>query len=375
MSNEDKSLLKIALVGCGQIADAHLQEIAKLPTARVVAVCDAYSDLARQAAERFGVPAHFDDMNRMLAETRPDVLHITTPAHTHAKLAIEALRQGVHVYVEKPFTLDATEAERVIAVAAEHGKQVCVGHDQLFDPIWLDAKRLIATGSIGDVTHVESVLGYPISGQFGSQVTADRDHWVHKLPGGLFQNTISHPLYRIADLMPDEHTRIEARWLRRRDLDFPTELVAHLQGERITGSLLFHTRIAPQRVTRVYGTQGGFDVDFDSQLIRRHSKASLPGAFAKIESAFRHWREGAANFRRTLWRFIRSDIHYFAGMKTLFEQFYLSIVDAAPSPIPPAEIVRVTRWMDEIFAHCREGEAPGDSRGLNSCEFSYGGGK
>lgn len=364
------SQLKVALVGCGQIADAHLQELAKLRSSRVVAVCDAYGDLARQAAERFGVPAWFDDLNRMLAEARPDVLHVTTPAHTHAAIAIEALRRGVHVYVEKPFTLDAAEAERVVAVAAEHGKQVCVGHDQLFDPIWLEAKRLIASGAIGDVTHIESVLGYPLSGQFGSQVTADANHWVRKLPGGLFQNTISHPLYRIADLLPDEHTAIDARWWNRDGFEFPTELTSHIRGERATASLVFHTQIAAQRVTRIYGTRGGFDVDFDAQLIRRHGKASLPGALGKIESAFRHWREGARNFRRTVWRFVRSDIHYFAGMKNLFERFHASILNNTPAPIAPAEIVRVTRWMDEIFDRCREGEAPAEPQ---RHEFSYGG--
>ncbi len=380
LMSKNRHQLNIALVGCGQIADAHLQELAKLRTARVVAVCDAHVDLARQAAERFRVPAWFENLSHMLAEAQPDVLHVATPAHTHAKLAIEALRSGVHVYVEKPFTLDAAEAEQVLSVAAEHGKLVCVGHDQLFDPVWLEAKRLIAQSVVGEVTHVESVLGYPISGQFGSQVTSDADHWVRKLPGGLFQNTISHPLYRIADLLEDEQPRIEARWWCRKEFDFPTELVAHLQGERVTGSLTFHTGITSQRVTRIYGTRGGFDIDFDTQFIRRHGQASLPGAFGKIEAGYRHWKEGNRNFRRTLTRFARGDIHYFAGMRHLFERFHASILQAAPAPIEPAEIVRVTHWMDEIFARCRamNEAAVGRERQqsthdrLNSCEFSYG---
>ena len=58
--------LRIALVGCGQIADAHLQELRKIPTADVVAVCDRQIDLARQAAARFDVPSTFDDMIRMI---------------------------------------------------------------------------------------------------------------------------------------------------------------------------------------------------------------------------------------------------------------------------------------------------------------------
>lgn len=354
MSPATPQRLKVALVGCGQIADAHLQELAKIPCAQVVAVCDAHLDLARQAADRFRVPAVFTDLVGMLATARPDVLHIATPAQTHARLSLEALRAGVHVYVEKPFTLDAEEARDVVAAAHERGLRVCVGHDQLFDPIWLEARRIIACGAIGDVRHVESVLGYPISGQFGAQVTADPQHWVRRLPGGLFQNTISHPLYRIADLLTDERPLIDARWRYRDPFDFPTEFTADLQGTAVTGSLTFHTQITAQRVTRIYGTRGGFDVDFDTQIIRRHGSASLPGAFAKLEASFRQWREATRNFGRNILRFARSDIHYFAGMRRLFEQFYQSILINGPDPIAPHEIIRVTRWMDEMFEQCRE---------------------
>src|SRR6516162_4438416 len=98
--------LRVALVGCGQIADAHLGEIRKLPVAEVVAVCDRERDLASQAAARFQVAKVFDNLDEMLASTRPDVVHITTPPHTHKPVAIQVLRAGAHAYVEKPFAID-----------------------------------------------------------------------------------------------------------------------------------------------------------------------------------------------------------------------------------------------------------------------------
>src|SRR4051794_27140229 len=117
--------LKVALVGCGQIADAHLQEIRKTGVADAVAVCDRHIDLARQAAARYGVTGVFDDLDRMLEVTRPDVLHITTPPQTHCPLATRAMAAGAHVYVEKPFTLDAAEADRVLDAARAHRRLVC----------------------------------------------------------------------------------------------------------------------------------------------------------------------------------------------------------------------------------------------------------
>ena len=362
--------LKTALIGCGQIADAHLQELRKLhDTCEVVAVCDLYRDLAYQAAARFEVPGIYDNVARMLDEVKPDVVHITTSAQSHAPLAIQAINAGCHVFVEKPFSLDVAEADRIIAAAQQKNVKLCLGHDQLFDPMWLRVKELIATDAVGTVGHVESVLGYPISGQFGAVVTADPNHWVRKLPGGLFQNTISHPLYRITDLLADPQPQIDAIWHTRGKYPFPTELRVNLRGgggsggqgtgdggPEVTGTLLFTAASIPQRLSRVYGTKGWLEVNFDSQVIRLNRAAKLPGAFGKLELPFRHWREGARNLRRNLWRFWKCEIQFFAGMKNLFQRFHRSILFNEPLPIAPEEMRRVTWIMDEIFRQCRERE-------------------
>src|SRR2546428_462493 len=102
--------LKVALVGCGQIADAHLHEIRKCRRAQLVGVCDRHADLAEQASVRFGRPPAFDDLRCMLATVRPDVVHVTTPPHSHRPVSIAALKSGAHVYVEKPFAIDLAEA-------------------------------------------------------------------------------------------------------------------------------------------------------------------------------------------------------------------------------------------------------------------------
>ncbi len=349
MSNEP---LGVAIVGCGQIADAHLQQIRRLPQASVVAVCDMHQDLADQAAARFDVPAAFNDLDRMLEQARPQVVHVTTPAHTHCGLATSLLQRGCHVYVEKPFTLNLAECDELLATAEAAGRMVTVGHDQLFDPIWLECRRRIEVGEIGVVRHVESVLGYPISGQFGSLVATDSDHWVHRLPGGLFHNTLSHPLYRITDLTGEESLEVDAHWFSHR-AGFPTELRAHFRSDSATACLTFATNIPPQRITRVYGDRGLLEVDLDGQVLRGSPRPRLPGAFGKLETPYRQWREASRNLRRNLWRFLRSDIHYFGGMHELCRRFYDAIRNRSAPPIPYREIRRVTAVMDDVFADCR----------------------
>ena len=355
-----KRKLRVGIVGCGQIADAHLQEIAKLDNAEVVAACDMHRDLAMQAAARFGVPNVFECVDEMVDECRPDVVHVTTPAQTHHDLAVRLLQHGCHVYVEKPVAIHADEVESILAAATDANRLVCVGHDQLFDPTWIECRRRIDAGEIGDVRHVESVLGYPLSGQFGALVVSDPNHWVRRLPGGLFQNVISHPLYRITDLLLDGRPAVTAHWFARGGAAFPTELRAHLQGATMTGMLVFDTGIEAQRVTRIYGTAGCLEVDLDGQTIRRRQKARLPGAFAKIETPWRQWTEASRNLGRNLLRFARSEIHYFSGMRTLFDTFYQAIGVGGEPPISDAEILRVTQIMDAIFEECRDAPADED---------------
>jgi predicted dehydrogenase len=356
------ALLKIALAGCGQIADAHLQEIRKIEGVEVVAVCDRQLDLARQAAARFQVPAVFADLQAMLEAARPDVLHLTTPPHTHAPLARQALAGGVHVYVEKPFALDALEAAELLRTALASRRLVCVGHDHLFDPVWEECRRRHTRGEFGRVIHVDSLLGFDLSGPFGRLFASEPEHWIHRLPGGLFQNSLSHAVYKVTEYLLDENPRVWATWFSRPAGGPPTELRVLLQGTEVTANVLFSSA-APslQRLVRLYGTGPCVEVDLDGQVIRCSRPASLPGAFGKIQVPWRHFREAGRALGRNVGRFLRSDLHYFAGMNRLFRLFYRAVREGGEPPIPYREIQRVTAIMDTIFGACSGTAAVGMS--------------
>jgi predicted dehydrogenase len=350
---------KVALVGCGQIADAHLQEIRKIPGADVVAVCDRHRELAGQAAARFCVARVYGDLARMLADTRPDVLHVTTPPHTHRTIATQALEAGCHVYLEKPFALNVHEADEIFAAAETGGRLVCAGHDQVFDPAWEECRRLHRRGDLGRVVHVDCVQGYHLDGPFGRAFLDEPGHWVHRLPGGLFQNVISHTVARIADFLPDENPRVWATWFGVRGVaEIPTELRVLLQGEEVTASLVFSSVARPvQRVARVCGSKRSVEVDLEARLVRRLRAPGLPGAFGKLDVPFRQTRESLRSLAANAWRFLRSDLQYFAGMNRLFRLFYRAAAEGGEPPIPYADVRRVTAVMDAIFESCRQEHA------------------
>jgi predicted dehydrogenase len=264
------------------------------------------------------------------------------------------------VYVEKPFAVDLEETEEILKAAENSGRLVCVGHDQLFDPVWLELRQLLHGGVLGKVVHVDSVQGYDLKGPFGRVAACEPDHWVRRLPGGLFQNTMSHALYKITDLLPDPCPDVWAAWFGSSPWGGPSELRVMLRGKQTTGHLLFTSAARPvQRVARIYGTRGGVAVDFDSGRVSRFASSTLPGPFAKIGIPVQECRDAARSVLRNLTRLLHADLHYFAGMYGLFFAFYRAIAENGPPPIAYDEIRRVTGLMDRIFEMCRGETAEG----------------
>jgi predicted dehydrogenase len=346
---------RVAIVGCGQIADAHLLQLRRIANADIVAVCDQYHDLAHQAAARFRVRDAFDDLAVTLAKTRPDVAHVTTPPDTHHSIVLQCLQAGVHVYVEKPFALDVLEARHLVDVAESRGLQICLGHDQLFDPAWQTCRAMVERRELGDIVHIESIQGYDLAGSFGAVFSTDPCHWVHQLPGGLFQNVMSHALARITDLMDDPAPRVHARWFSRSPgASFPSDLTVLLAGDRTSATLIFSSVMRPvQTIARVFGTKSSIEVDLDARTVTRYASATFPGPLVKIELAWRRASQAIANLAENVCRISRADLHYFEGMRCLFERFYESIETGTEPPVSHRSALRTTSIMDDIFSQCR----------------------
>src|SRR5439155_20885597 len=156
-------MLKIGIVGCGKIADQHVDAIHRIPDCEVVALCDREPLMAKQLGERFGISACFSELSEMLEAERLDVVHITTPPQSHYSLAKQCLESGSHVYLEKPFTVTASETESLIQLAQRRGLKITAGHNYLFTLEMLEMRRLVEKGFLGGrPIHLESYWSYDL---------------------------------------------------------------------------------------------------------------------------------------------------------------------------------------------------------------------
>jgi predicted dehydrogenase len=358
--------LKVGIVGCGKIADGHVEEIQKMPDkATVVGVCDKEPLMAEQVAARYGLSYFTSDVERLLKEQKPDVLHITTPPASHLPLAKLAMDAGCHVYVEKPMTPTLADTKALLAYADQKKKKVTIGYNYLFDPAALEIQDLVASGALGEIVHIESMYGYGLAGPYGSAILADPNHWVLKLPGQLFHNNIDHLLCRTLQFVADDMPQVTAFGYARRPQKFGDardsmidELRLVLRGERTTVYGTFSSHIRPMGQTmRVYGTKNVAHVDYNSRTVTLEPSGSLPSAIGRLVPAFdnaiRYAKAGAKN----VGKFAHADFHFFSSINNLFHAFYASITDGAPLPISYRDITRVSAVIDEICRQVRPAEA------------------
>jgi len=353
-------MLRIALIGCGKIADQHVQAIQRISDCQIVAVCDRELLMARQLGERFSVSECFSDSAEMLKATTPDVVHITTPPQSHFLLAAQCFEAGCHVYLEKPFTITADEAEELIHLADRRGLRITAGHNLQFTLEMIEMRRLVQGGFLGGTpVHLESHFSYSLGDtSYVGPLLGNREHWVRQLPGQLFHNIISHGIAKLAEFLDGESIEIIARAEQSAQLqklggqEILDELRVLLRdGNGTTAFFCFSTQINPGlNQLRIYGPVNSMIVDHASgSLVRNKNhpwKSYLTYFGPPVVSAKDHFTNAARN----VIDFLRGRLHQDAGMKELVERFYASIRAGGPPPIPYREIVLTARIMDEIFA-------------------------
>ena len=372
-------MLKVAIVGCGKIADSHAAQIQRIPGCEIVGVCDREPLMARQLYERFPIKKYYTDVAELLAEATPDVVHITTPPASHFDLAKLCLEMGSHVYVEKPFTLYPDEAQSLIALANENNLKITVGHDEQFSHVARRMRALVQSGYLGKgPVHIEGHHCYELGeNPYAGALLGDKRHWVRKLPGKLLQNLISHGIARIAEFLSTESPRVMAHGFISPFLKSmgETEIIDELrvvieEEERTTAYFTFSSQMRPAiHQLRIYGTKNGLILDQDHETLTALRGERFKSYSEKFIPPVIFAGQYFSNLTTNMRTFLAGDFHMKSGMKYLIEAFYRSIVDGTPPPIPYREILRTANIMDAIFVQleprpagilCTEAAAGGD---------------
>jgi predicted dehydrogenase len=344
--------LKAAIVGAGLIAGKkHIPAFMKhRGKVELVALCDLNQEGAQKLAAEFGVPRVYADIGEMIEKEKPDLVDICTPPQTHVRLAIEAMRRGCHVLIEKPMALTVAECDQIVDAAREYGVKVCVGHSDLFYYPFMEARDLLAKGTIGELRGMRIFLSTPTN-----YMTSQENHWAHKLPGGVIGESGPHVVYMtLAFINPVRRVSVDALKI----LDFPWSKYDDYRINLIGDSAVCSVTLSyttDQWAARVdlMGSKGILSLDLEGMYLvnsRRPTLKPVPVALSILSESgqivqnlmSKGMRLAAGKYDNT------HDI--------IVSRFVDSITNGTPSPVSAEEGREAVRVLNMIVDKLRENE-------------------
>jgi UDP-N-acetylglucosamine 3-dehydrogenase len=145
--------IKYGVIGVGNMGANHARSVHELPDAQLVAVADANRDAAEKVA-RLHPCRVFNDHLSLLQSCDVEAVSVCVPTSMHAEVALECMRQGKHVLLEKPIASSVVEARRLQEFARARGVQLMVGHIERFNPVVGRVKEILDRGEIGRVVSI-----------------------------------------------------------------------------------------------------------------------------------------------------------------------------------------------------------------------------
>lgn len=343
--------MRVGIIGCGRISRAHITHILRLEGVEIVGTCDIVEERAQEIARRFGIRQAYRDVSSILEESRPDVVHVLTPPHSHKDVSIQAMEAGCHVLVEKPMAMNAKEADEMIAASRRHGVTLGVCHTYLFDPAVMQARDLIAQGAIGKVVATETFWGFPhhlLIQKYQS------NKWLYDLPGGIFHEYAPHIVSLQMEFL--KNLRVVSAIARSvgnvLPLPMDDELRVLFDGESGLGSLSLSVSTQPYlKYLSIYGTDATIRVDLPTSTLVTFS-GSRPGS-KRTEHGLRLLstaaRNGIRNLRHRLIPGHRAPVKRLRH-RILIERFYESLSKGAAPPVTAEDGRAVVAVLDQIWA-------------------------
>lgn len=147
----------ICLIGCGRAGMIHARNfINKVDGAKMEAVVDIQEGAAKAAAEELGISKWHTDYRAFLDDPAVDAVIVVSPTDLHCGIVLDCAKHGKHILCEKPMAMDADECRLMIQACQENNVKLQLGFMRRHDESFLEAKRLLDEGAIGDLVLIKS---------------------------------------------------------------------------------------------------------------------------------------------------------------------------------------------------------------------------
>jgi UDP-N-acetyl-2-amino-2-deoxyglucuronate dehydrogenase len=320
-----------AVIGCGDVSSVHFGAIAKMDDVELVAVCDTDAARLQAAKAAYGVAGYADHLE-MLEAVRPDVVHICTPHHLHASIAVDCLEHGVSVIVEKPLAHTLEEGRRLVEAAERSTAKIAICFQNRYNATSQAMRRLLDDGGLGQVLGASATVMWHRTAEYYRD-RPWRGTWAEG-GGGLMMNQAIHTVDLLQWLVGDV-TKVEGHASTRSlggviEVEDTAEFIAgHANG----ATSVFYATLA--NATNAPVT---LDIVTEKATLSLRGDLNVTYADGTVETIPERALESGG---RAYWG---------VSHELLIKDFYATLEDTAPFWISPAEAEKSLRIVKDIYA-------------------------
>ncbi|MBR6514774.1 MAG: Gfo/Idh/MocA family oxidoreductase [Clostridia bacterium] len=342
-----KKILKCALLGCGYIADRHIQAFQDCENTEIVALCGRNPERLKSLQEKYGIEKGYTDYHKLMEENPDlDMISNALPNSMHVSVTIELLEAGYNVLLEKPMAVNAEEGRALVEAEKKAKGKLMIIQNQRFIPAAQYMRRMFKEGEFGEVYHIRTgwrrPLGMTPSGMDNiGGVMSDRSWYNSKAANGGVLRDLGVHLLDLAMFITDfpEIESVSAASYRKftasgpvdpeaaKDMseDMCTALLKFKNGMSINMEVSFGTMISEEKLfTNIYGTRAGVERTGDElKLILHDPDYAYKVAYANLK--------GEKEFKNC--------IHEFADC----------LVNDKPVPVRAEQALKVIEILDMIY--------------------------
>jgi len=230
---------------------------------------------ANQAAQSLGIPKAYGSYEELLADPEIEAIYNPLPNHLHVPWTIKAAEAGKHVLCEKPISLNAQEAQLLLAVRDRCGVQIQEAFMVRTHPQWLGVRQLIESGRIGELRSITGFFSY-----FNRDSQNIRNN--PRIGGGALMDIGCYPITLSRFIFPTEPRRVLG--LVERDPEMGTDRLTSVMLDFVSGQSIFtcSTQLAPHQRMNIFGTSGQIEIeipfnapaDRPARIIINHNEGS-----------------------------------------------------------------------------------------------------
>lgn len=197
--------MRYALIGCGRIAVNHIYAALENHL-EIMAVCDIVPEHMEQLLKKYHLEGkvniqRYTDYRKLLDENDIDLVSIATESGTHASIAVDCIKQGIHTVIEKPMAMSLKDADRIIELAGQKGVKVSVCHQNRFNVAVQETRKALDAGRFGKLSHGSVHVRWNRNQAYYRQASW-RGTWEHD--GGALMNQCIHGIDLLRWMMGEE---------------------------------------------------------------------------------------------------------------------------------------------------------------------------